>query len=328
MSSHWTESQIIRMIAQHFGHRADITSIGIGDDCACIREDLRLITTDASIEGVHFDLSWMSLADAAYRCMASNVSDVAAMGAYAGAFTLALGLRPDLSFDEIEAAIAALAQCVRDHGLENCWLVGGDVVRSPVVMFSVTVLGKTPEWPVVTRSGAHPGDAIYLVGNAGYAAAGLELCRQNLDRCPEFEPFLKAFCRPLVQTTFGPLVARHGLATAMMDTSDGLFTDLPRLLEQSHIGATVYIDRLKPDNALAHIAQITGKNARDWMICGGEDFGLIVTVSAQNCASFERLAGDTNTPYQKIGTCTEQTGIKWFERNHAVAVCDQSFSHF
>ena len=326
--NHWNEAQIIQMIARHFESRCDVVPLGIGDDCACICEDQRLITTDASVEGVHFDLTWMSLADAAYRCLASNLSDVAAMGAYAGPFTLALGLPPTLEFADIEAAIVALRQCIDDHGLDKCWLIGGDVVRSSCVFFSITVLGGIPDWPFVTRGGAHPDDLIYITGNAGYAAAGLEVCRRQMDKRREFTAFLNAFRRPQALTQFGPQVAKHRLATAMMDLSDGLFCDLPRLLEQSHLGAVVQIDQMHPSPELEKIAALLGMNPIDWMLCGGEDFGLLITIPPQKQNDFETLAKDWQLPYQNIGVCTKQPDIQWKDGNQIIQIRDHSFSHF
>ena len=326
--THWTEAQIIQMIAHHFGPRPDLAPHGIGDDCACICDNQRLISTDASIENVHFDLNWMTLADAAYRCLTSNISDVAAMGAYAGPFTLALGLPPTLAFDQIHDAIAALRQCIDDHCLPNCWLVGGDVVRSPFAFFSITILGNLPEWPFVTRNGAQPGDLIYVAGNPGYAAAGLEICRQTRPYQPEFKPFLNAFKRPLALTSFGPIIAQNRLATAMMDLSDGIFCDLPRLAAQSHIGAIIQTQNLVPSLELESLAKTLGIPPLDWMICGGEDFGLLVTVAPNHQHDFEILADSCHIPHQKIGICTSQPDIQWMNGNDPIQICDHSFSHF
>jgi thiamine-monophosphate kinase len=326
--NHWNEDQIIQMIARHFASRPDVVPLGIGDDCACICDNQRLITTDASVEGVHFDLAWMSLADAAYRCLASNVSDIAAMGAYAGPFTLALGLPPTLAFADIEAAIGAFRQCIDAHGLDKCWLIGGDVVRSPAVFFSITVLGCLPDWPIVTRSGAHPDDRIYIAGNVGYAAAGLEICRRQLFAHSAFGVFLDAFRRPHALTQFGPKIAKHRLATAMMDLSDGLYCDLPKLLKQSQLGAVIQMDQLHPTNELAKAAEMLGMKPIDWMVCGGEDFGLLITVPPQNQNDFENLAKDCHVPYQNIGICTKQPDIQWIDGNQSIQIRDHSFSHF
>ena len=330
--SHWSEEQVIQAIQDIFPPREDVASCGIGDDCAVLRPGLELITTDASVEGVHFDLSWISLADAAYRCMTSNVSDAAAMGAYAGPFTLALGLREDIKFNEILSAIQAIKDCIKTHELSDCWLIGGDVVRSSQVFFSITVLSPKPAWPVVLRSGAKPGDAILALGRLGMSAVGLELYRRGFDKkCNSqsaYAPYLKAFCRPHALTSLGPDIARLKLAHAMMDISDGIRTDLPRLMKQSHCGAHVDIDGLLPNIDFMHICNEIGLDPIDAMCCGGEDFGLLVTTPPQNVAIIQKYACTHQVPCYEIGVCTGSKNVEWFEQGKPSLRMDTSFSHF
>ena len=330
--SDWTEAQIIEEISRIFPMRSEIVERGIGDDCALMHDGMKLITTDASIEGVHFDLHWMTLADAAYRCMTSNVSDIAAMGAFAGPFTLALGLPVSLEFDEIRLAISAIKKCIEDHRLPDCWLIGGDVVRCDSAMFSVTVLAKCPEWPVVYRNTASPGDAIIALGHLGYAAAGLDLFKSGLFRndslISEFDlfPLLNAFRRPLALTQFGPLIAQNRCISAMMDLSDGIRTDLPRLLAQSHCGADVFLDRLIPDNRLLNASELVHCDPMDWMICGGEDFGLLVTSKTPEIVF--KFANEQHIPCCILGLCTDKPDISWFENGRYSTRKNISFSHF
>ena len=207
------------------------------------------------------------------------------MGAYAGPFTLAAGLNPKLAFDEIRDAIDAIRQCIEDHGLDKCWLVGGDVVRSDQTFFSITQLGNQPEWPAVYRNGARPGDIILAIGNIGMSAAGLEILTKHprqTSRDARFEPFIKAFKRPVACAKIGPELAKHRLVTAMMDISDGIQTDLPRLLKQSKCGAEMQIEAFRPSHEMIQVAQILQANPVDWMTSGGEDFGLIMTCNEKN----------------------------------------------
>lgn len=324
------EHEIIAAIEKCFPCRSEISPCGIGDDCAVLCDGLVLLTTDASVEGVHFDLSWMTAADAAYRCMTSNVSDVAAMGAFAGPFSLALGLPPGMSDDDILSVIEAFRRCIDDHGLRDCWLIGGDVVRSPVLMFSVTVLGKRPSWPMVYRSGACPGHRILALGHLGMSAAGLALCQRNMhgDGLPEYAPFLKTFRRPLALTQLGPALAREGLVSAMMDTSDGVRMDLPRLLAQSGCGAEIEISAFEPSAELLALGQTLGVDPRDWMVCGGEDFGLLMTAEAKYVKRIERLAHEHGVPCFDIGICTASRAVNWLEQGQQSLRMDQSFFHF
>lgn len=329
--SDWTESQIIDLISREFPSRDDITIRGIGDDCAILRDRFELITTDASIEGVHFNLEWMTLADAAYRSMTSNISDIAAMGAYAGPFTLALGLSPALPLHEIQAAVQAIKSCIQDHGLDKCWLIGGDVVRSRQTLFSITLLGQNPPWPAVLRTGARPGNAILVLGNPGFSAAGLEICRRGLHLTPEFQKFatfIQDFRRPKALTALGPAIARRQLATAMMDLSDGIRTDLPRLMMQSHCAAKIQIENLTPPPQLCEIAEKFDLDPIDWMLCGGEDFGLLMTCEPNHAMTIINLARENGISCFRIGSCMQGTGVQWLENGLPSLRSDESFSHF
>ena len=328
----WCEEDVIAAIRGSFGNDGGRIRLGMGDDCAQLGDGLTLITTDASIEGVHFDLDWMTPGDAAYRCLTSNLSDVAAMGARAAAFTLALGLRPDLPFDAVRNIIDGLKQCLLDHDMTHCILVGGDVVRSPVVMFSVTMLGETPPWPIVTRHGASPGDIIGVLGHIGYAALGLELCKNGCcrDNHPTSEIFLNAFKRPRCLPHLGPQLAQAQCLTSMMDTSDGIMTDLPRLLTASSCGATVELDHFCPDAEMIRTANRCHADARNLMVCGGEDFGLLFTCRENKLKLIRHAAACSNIPLILFGQCTKTAPghILWTERGKQTHPINRSFSHF
>ena len=329
------ESDIIRAIHQRFPDRFDITSIGIGDDCAVLNEPCPLVTTDASVEGVHFDFSFMTFADAAYRCLASNLSDIAAMGGRAVAWTLALGLGCGFLESDLQAGLDAMGACLLDHGLPDAWLVGGDVVRSPHVFMSVTMWGKceTPDktWTPVTRAGARPGDILVLMGQAGYAAAGLELLQKYGSGLEDahVRRVVDHFLRPVALTRLGPALACEGLVRAMMDTSDGLFADLPRLLERSGVGAEIDLDVLdRPDQPLDAAAAKTGRPSWYYRVYGGEDYGLLAAVPANALDRVENLAYLHGVPMFRIGKVVPTHGIRWLKNGMPENMADNSFCHF
>ncbi|MBQ1925313.1 MAG: thiamine-phosphate kinase [Proteobacteria bacterium] len=324
----WTESQIIDAIQATFPTRDDLVSRGIGDDCAVMRPRYELVTTDASVDGVHFDLSWMTPADAAYRCLTSNISDIAAMGGEPGAFTLALGLPKAMAFAEITAAITALRDCIRDHGLPECWLIGGDVVRAPQLMFSVTMFGRCPHAPIL-RNGARPEDTIVILGNPGMSCIGLALCQKGLAHSddPRLAPFLNAFKRPRALTALAKAIAQSGLASAMMDLSDGIRTDLPRLLAQSRCGAKIDIDALSASQDMRDAAYTCAIDPVSAMLCGGEDFGLLLTCNPSHLAAIKDLAERLGSPCHVLGTCTAGA-IEWTESDRPSNRKDISFTHF
>lgn len=324
----WTESQIIDAIQATFPTRDDLVSRGIGDDCAVMRPHYDLVTTDASVDGVHFDLSWMTPADAAYRCLTSNISDIAAMGGEPSAFTLALGIPKAMAFDEITAAITALRDCIQDHDLPECWLIGGDVVRAPQLMFSVTMFGRSVHAPIL-RNGAHPGDAIVVLGEPGMSCIGLSLCQKGYAHSdhPNLAPFLNAFKRPRALTALAKTIAQNGLASAMMDLSDGIRTDLPRLLAQSRCGAKIDIDALSASQDMRNAAYTCGIDPVSAMLCGGEDFGLLLTCPPSHLAAIKALPASLGIPCRVIGTCTAGS-IEWTEADSPSNRKDISFTHF
>lgn len=332
----WTEAQVIELISEIFETRKDISPKGIGDDCAvidlsCADKGYALITTDASVENIHFNLEWMTLADAAYRCMTSNISDIAAMGGYAGAFTLALGLKAQHELDEIREAIYAIKTCIQEHSLDKCWLIGGDVVRSEHTFFSITLLASKPAWPLIYRNGAEPGDCILVVGNIGMSAAGLEILASKCDLDKNnaiFQPFTQAFKRPRACTQLGPAIAQKQLATAMMDISDGIHTDLTRLLNQSQCAAQIDLESFKPSPDMISVAEILHANPIDWMTCGGEDFGLLMTCKEKNVRMIEALARECNLPCIIIGKCIPGNGISWRLFGKTVEKINTGFVHF
>lgn len=337
----WNESQIIDTIQSIFPTRDDLVSRGIGDDCAVIRIPHELVTTDAAVSHVHFDLSWMHASDAAYRCLTANISDIAAMGGIPGPFTLALGLpqalpkrhehRPlnPLQLEDIAGAIAALRTCIEDHGLTECWLIGGDVVRSPELMFSITMFGRCDGHAPVMRNGAHPGDAVVVLGSPGMSHIGLGLCLKGLSYTNDTRllPFLDAFKRPRALPYLARAIARESLATAMMDLSDGIRTDLPRLLAQSRCGARINIDALVPSEYMRYAAQLSQLDPVSAMLCGGEDFGLLLTCPPQNLHDISYLAEQNHTECRCIGTCTDGP-LEWTETDTPSDRTDISFTHF
>jgi|GEM_PF-1053208 len=328
----WHERDVIAAVASVFHEHRDICDLGIGDDCAVLRRAPRYVTTDACVEGVHFDLGLMSMADAAYRCLTSNISDVAAMGAEPGPFTLALGLPPSVPMSEICLAIGALRDSIAEHDLASCWLVGGDVVRSDVIFFSVTMWGEAMAWPCVRRDGAREGDVLLALGGLGHAAAGLDALRAGYRADGELSAGLRrcirAFLRPRAQVGLAQTLAQKGLLRAMMDLSDGLMADLPKLLARSECGGRIEIDALVADEALQEAALTLGVDPIDWMLSGGEDFSLLVAVLPDHVATIRDLAYGQGVSCHQLGTCCREAGVHWTRRSEPVIPCDKSFSHF
>jgi len=285
--------------------------VGIGDDAAVwqpSRGNRSVITTDALVEGVHFTRGAMSARDAGHRALAANLSDVAAMGARPVLATIALGFPPDTDPDwllEAYDGIAALAKRAR------CAVAGGDLTRAPAITFAITVVGEVRASNLKTRAGARPGDIVAVTGALGASRAGLRLAvdRPDLSAEPDHAEALAAYRTPEPRLREGRWLGGSRRVRAMMDTSDGLSTDLARLCAASGAGAT--IETLPVHDAARRVAARTGDDPERWALDGGEDFELLVSVERR---AFAHLAGrfraHTGRELLRVGTITAEAGLR------------------
>jgi thiamine-monophosphate kinase len=267
--------------------------LGIGDDCALLRlrtgEELA-VTTDLSIAGRHFRLDWHPPETIGHRALARGLSDLAAMGARPVAAFLSLGLPPELTRPAARGQSWSSAWITRFYdGLltlaeaHNTPLAGGDLAESPLAVADIVLVGAVPRGKALLRSGAKAGDLLYVTGALGGAAAGLARLAE-LAAAPRTAQSQHPRKRPLkIPKTLAPLLAPHlypqpriaqglwlqrrGLATAAIDLSDGLSTDLAHLCEESGVAAEVDAGLL-PIHPAAHLAQA---------LDGGEDYELLFT---------------------------------------------------
>lgn len=260
--------------------------VSIGDDAAVLapssRTDL-LATKDMMAEGVHFDLSLTTPAQLGFKLISVNVSDVYAMGGEPHEVLLGLAVRSDTTVAFLGKFLDGVAEACALYGIQ---VVGGDLSSCKTMVVSATVLGavKRP----VKRSGASPGDGIYVTATLGDSAAGLLLLgeikkRVNLRRPPS-RPLPGAVMRPLLQRHLMP-VARHPrafvrYATAMIDISDGLFLDLTRLCDESRVGARIYEQRVPVSEQMKKAAAYFGIEPLKLASEGGEDYELLFTAPA------------------------------------------------
>lgn len=261
--------------------------LGIGDDAAVwqpSRSARSVITTDALVEGVHFTCGAMSAAEAGYRALASNLSDIAAMGARPVLATIAFGVGPNADeawILECYRGIAGLAKSAK------CAIAGGDIVKAPAIVLSMTVVGEVRPSNLKTRGGMRAGDVIAVTGSLGASRAGLTVAleRPDLVNDPATADALRAFRTPVPRLAEGRWLGASRNVHAMMDTSDGLSTDLGRLARASGTGAL--ISHVPVAGAAERVAALTGGDARAWALHGGEDFELLVAVDKR---AFSHLA--------------------------------------
>jgi thiamine-monophosphate kinase len=240
---------------------------GIGDDCAVLRIPSRweaLVTTDFSLERTHFRREWHPPESVGHRCLARGLSDIAAMGGEPIAAFLSLALPAKLPQSWVDGFLSGF---LRLAGRAGVTLAGGDVAQSPAgVLADIVVLGKVPAGKALRRSGAREGDSIYITGELGGSAAILDKLRRSNSR-PAKVSRTGRHHFPVPQLEVGRWLREHGLASAAIDVSDGLSTDLAHICEESKVGAVVYANNLP-------IAR--GSNLQ-LALHGGEDYELLFT---------------------------------------------------
>lgn len=283
--------------------------LGIGDDAALwqpSRSHRSAITTDVLVEGVHFTRELMSLEDAGWRAMAANASDLAAMGARPVLATVAIGVAPGAAAEEIEELYRGLAAAARDHGLT---IAGGDLSRAPAVTIAVTAVGEVRPSNAKTRAGAHSGSVVAVTGALGAARAGLDVARGAVRLPSELEEAaLRALRRPRARVAEGRFLAASRNVLAMMDCSDGLSTDLPRLCEASRCGADVQNVPVAPCARAA--AERLGISPEAYALAGGEDFELIAAIRPRAFAHLQtRFALRFGRELGRIGIVLAQRGV-------------------
>lgn len=248
---------------------------GIGDDCAVLRllagRDF-LVTTDFTLEGIHFRRDWHPPESVGHRCLARGLSDIAAMGGEPAAIFLSLALPRDLPQAWVGRFARSLISLAEKNGAT---LAGGDTAESPDgILADIIVIGTVPKGKAIHRSSAKPGDRIYISGELGGSAAAvvtMRALRPGKKVNPRDHP---RHFYPEPRIELGRILRERNLATAMIDTSDGLSTDLAHICEESGVGAEI-------DTSSIPRARV-GKPARevdlDLALHGGEDYELLFTV--------------------------------------------------
>ena len=286
---------------------------GIGDDCAIFstRSDkTQLISTDALVESVHFDLKTISAEQLGRKAMTTNISDIAAMGGNPYLAVITLGLPKSTSIEFLDKFYSGLQTSCNSYQIK---LAGGDTVMSPKHLFiNVCILGETHKKRVFTREGARPGDQIFVTGTLGDSAMGLQLLtsrNKNSTSTKHRRSLIQKHLEPIPRIKESSLLAKSKLqVTSMIDLSDGLVQDLSHLCATNRLGADIYEANLPFSQALNSVCQQKSSILTNLALHGGEDYELLFTIRQEDVRKLSKLFLKTGAPISHIGEITKSSG--------------------
>jgi thiamine-monophosphate kinase len=302
------EDALVKEIARHFPPgRGQKLRLGIGDDAALWKPQPgfgSILTSDWFLEGSHFLREKHPPDSVGWKCLARAASDIAAMGGAPRCFLLNLALPAAATGKWLKGFLGGLRRVARSL---ECVLAGGDTTRREQILVSVTVIGEIREGREVLRSGARPGDLLYVSGTLGEAEHGLRLLREKRGRINPKDVAMRKHLYPEPRLELGRWLAERKLATAMMDVSDGLSSDLPRLCAASGVGALIDPDKLPV------LGGLPAEHARQLALHGGDDYELLFIVSPRNLASLSRKFRKLRLT--QIGKITADRGVRIIGKN-------------
>lgn len=317
------ERGLIERIRQRVPAAPGALLVGIGDDAAVVapeRGAFQVLTTDALVEGVHFDRRFSSCSEIGYKALAVNVSDVASMGGAPRFALLSLMLPDDTTVADVDALLdgmLALASDTRVH------LAGGNITRSPgPLVLDVTLAGSVKPRKILTRGGGKPGDALYVTGRVGAAAAGLGWLRRQAgpDRVMESQrprpddadlaECVDRYCRPEPRARIGALLGRNRVASACMDLSDGLADAVRQVAGASGTGARIDAGSLPLNAGASRWFAAAGEEPVAACVAGGDDYELLFAVSRRARGRLKTVLREARgVPITCIGELTPDPAI-------------------
>jgi thiamine-monophosphate kinase len=285
--------------------------LGIGDDAALLSPAPGcqvLVSTDLLAEGVHFDLGFGPARLLGCKSLAVNLSDIASMGAIPRWFFLSLAIPAGFPLETIEGLLDGLAEQAVAH---TCILAGGDTCSSKSgLVISVTIMGEQRPELILKRSGAQPGDEVWVSGTLGDSALGLKLLTEGKRLGGDDDYLLQRHLDPTPRCDLGLKLAESGLVHAMIDISDGLLADLGHIAEQSGCGAEIQLAQLPLSAQFQVYAAAQPFMPWQLAICGGEDYELCFTTPAANHQTILQLAKTAGIPVTVVGKVTDSKQVQ------------------
>ena len=332
--SELTEAELIARIRSRLPPAPHWVAVGIGDDAAVVepaRNRQEVLTVDALVEGIHFDRAFTPPAAIGHRALAVNLSDLAAMGAEPRLALVSLALPAALPCTDFDAMIDGLTALAARHRVQ---VVGGNLTRSPgPLVVDVTVSGAVKRRQALRRAGARAGDAVYVTGSLGAAAAGLQMLRANgaTTKATErhgpaasiSERCVRRYLYPEPRVRSGMLLSRNRAASACMDLSDGLADAVTQVAAASGVGIRVDEEALPIDPDVRAWFTARGEDPIVAALTGGDDYELLFTGHPKRARRLQSI-GATIT---KIGVCTAEPAVT-IRYNSDEKPMPRGYSHF
>jgi thiamine-monophosphate kinase len=317
-----SEFTLIERYFRNCGVRRSDVRLGVGDDAALLDSpagcDL-VAAIDTLVDGVHFPHGCPA-ASVGHRVLAVNLSDLAAMGAKPAWALLALTL-PNIDEAWLEEFAAGFSALARSHDVA---LVGGDTTSGPLCA-TVQILGHVPRSQGLLRSGARPGDLVFVSGTPGDAAAGLAVEQGRLQGAAEVTAYLrKRFLYPSPRMALGKSLRSY--ASACIDVSDGLLGDVGKLAQASGCGVELSYKDLPVSEEL--VAAVGDSRARELALTGGDDYELCFTVSPANVGQLRQELPPERWGYSLIGTVREPPGSVVIQDGNVMEFSHSGYDHF
>jgi thiamine-monophosphate kinase len=305
--------------------------VGPGDDAAalaCSGEDAVAFASDAMVESIHFDLAFMTLEDVGWRLTCANLSDLAAVGAEPWAAVVSAAAPPATPAARLEDFFAGAAVLASREGLA---LVGGDVVASPGhLFFAMAILGKARGGAFLTRTGASPGDLLYVSGELGLAQAGLQVLAGEGECRPSAASAATArYRRPTPRLELGRLLRERAPKAAVIDTSDSLSESAAHVARASAVGVAVDAESLPVAEAARDVASSRGEDAVAYATAAGEDFELLFSCPPAESAALTQAAAEKGITVSRIGVITEAAkGVVLVRNGDLEPMAPRGYAHF
>ncbi len=303
---------------------------GIGDDAAIYRSNQmfdELICMDTMVEEVHFTRQTMTPWMVGYKALAVNISDIAAMGGIPTYYLVSIAIPEGWTEEELKQIYEGMSDLGKKYSMD---LIGGDTVSSKKgLIITVTVLGKVEKGTCLLRRNAKPGDLVFVVGDLGGSAAGLDLLlRHSLDYpYEEFEKqLLKAHQQPIPQVEAGRILATSGENISLNDISDGLASETNELAEASGVDLHIIFDKIPRND---HMTSYPIEQQKKWCLFGGEDYQLVGTMSKDVFRGLDPIFHEKKLKLTVIGEVTSGSGnVYLYEYKQKEKLLKKGFNHF